>query len=184
MVDAQEQGASASADRAGGLRPEPLAASQPKALIPSATPWLHIRGQLTYHAEASIVGTKAGLLALRDAIDVALVSREAEAEVFATDGEGYGLTVRCSKTVRDLGSPIYLDELARELAETERFFLASHEKHFRTTAQKLQAEQLAAKGFVSMAEFLAAQAMETRRAETLGSVGEADDSAVGETDAP
>lgn len=50
---------------------------------------LHIYAQDSWHKEAYIVGNKEGLLELRKAIDQALKSKEAIAEVFPADGEGY-----------------------------------------------------------------------------------------------
>ncbi|MCM3442684.1 hypothetical protein AB3Z07_02765 [Metabacillus halosaccharovorans] len=50
---------------------------------------LHIYAQDAWHQEAYIVGNKEGLLELRNAIDEALKSKEAVANVFPTDGEGY-----------------------------------------------------------------------------------------------
>lgn len=94
-------------------------------------PWLHIRSQSTYHDEAEIVGTKAGLEAALNAICVAIANRDGEASVFTNDGEGYRLSVRCSNRVRDLGEPFYVDEIARELANRERDFIVSNYKMIR-----------------------------------------------------
>lgn len=59
-------------------------------------PWLHIHGQYQWHAEAMIFGTMEALIALREAIDRAIVDKngEAETEAFAGDGEGYGIKIR------------------------------------------------------------------------------------------
>ena len=104
------------------------------------TPWLHVRGQFTYHAEATIRGTAEGLAALRQAIDDALREGRGEAEVFATDGEGYGITVDRMRTVASLGKPQYLDEIGRQLAEAERAHLVRYSKQYRAQ----QKEALAA----------------------------------------
>lgn len=93
-----------------------------------AIAWLHLRGQFTYHSEAHIVGSRAGLTALRDAINSALDSREATADVFASDGEGYQVLVRRSATIRDMGEPPYLDEIGRQIATFERDFVLKMEK--------------------------------------------------------
>lgn len=93
--------------------------------------WLHIRSQSTYHDEAEIIGTRAGLVAVAIAVEAALASRESVAAVFANDGEGYRLKVRCSNRVRDLGEPFYVDEIARELANRERDFIVSNYKMIR-----------------------------------------------------
>ena len=58
-----------------------------------ALPWLHIYGQFCQHDEATIIGTKESLMALRDAIDAAVADGRAVAEMVAADGEGYGLRI-------------------------------------------------------------------------------------------
>lgn len=50
---------------------------------------LHIHAQEAHHNDAFIVGTRAGLLALREAIDLALTVRIGASEVDVADGEGY-----------------------------------------------------------------------------------------------
>ena len=50
---------------------------------------LHIHAQEDHHNDAFIVGTRAGLLALREAIDLALTVRTGASEVSVGDGEGY-----------------------------------------------------------------------------------------------
>ena len=57
-------------------------------------PWMHIYGQPMWHADAAIMGTRAALSALRDAIDKALATgMESRMEAFASDGEGYHVIV-------------------------------------------------------------------------------------------
>jgi len=61
---------------------------------------LNIYGQEAWHSEARIVGNRAGLVALKGAIDGALavgkVSTHSPNEgLFASDGEGYEVTVEC-----------------------------------------------------------------------------------------
>lgn len=90
--------------------------------------WLHIRPQLTYHAEATIVGTSDGLEALRDAVNAALAEGAGKATVFASDGEGYNLAVQRTSTIAGLGAPTYLDEEARNLASMEREYLVRIDK--------------------------------------------------------
>ena len=58
------------------------------------TSGLHLVPQYTYHDDAEIVGTAEALSALRDAITYALKRGVAEINTFASDGEGYPLTVR------------------------------------------------------------------------------------------
>lgn len=50
---------------------------------------LHIHSQEAHHDDAFVVGTREGLLALREAVDLALAARTGAAEVSAADGEGY-----------------------------------------------------------------------------------------------
>lgn len=65
---------------------------------------LNIYGQLSYHTEARIIGNQAGLMALRAAIERALMHNKATTEtdvmnggnaLFASDGEGYEVIVEC-----------------------------------------------------------------------------------------
>lgn len=87
------------------------------------TPLVHIRGQFTYHGEATIRGNVSGLIALRDALNEALENGSGERVVFATDGEGYEVIVERSSTVAGLGQPTYADQEARQIACDERDFL-------------------------------------------------------------
>lgn len=73
---------------------------------------LHIHAQPAQHDEAYIVGNRAGLLALRDAIDQALLTGEVTTssspdghQVMTADGEGYTVTVRCDNSAWN--SPIW-----------------------------------------------------------------------------
>lgn len=63
--------------------------------LEDGTEWLHLFAQPQWHFEASIVGTRKGIEALRDALNRALDDADgvASAEVFANDGEGYGVNV-------------------------------------------------------------------------------------------
>jgi len=72
-----------------------MAAAVPDGLsMNSATFGLHVVPQYTYHADAEIVGTADALAALRDAISIAIKHGDSEMKTFASDGEGYTLTVR------------------------------------------------------------------------------------------
>ena len=54
-------------------------------------PWMHVHGQLDAHEDVHILGTKEALIALRDAINVALADKNGEAqsaEIYCGDGEG------------------------------------------------------------------------------------------------
>jgi len=95
------------------------------------TPWLHVRGQFTYHAEATIRATKTGLLALLDAVQMALADGKGVAEVFASDGEGYELIVERSSTIAGIGKPTYANVEASALADMEKEFLVRESKMIR-----------------------------------------------------
>ena len=82
-------------------------------------PWLHITSQFHEHGEAYVTGTREGLEKLRAAIDQALLINDGVAEVYATDGEGYGVIVRLSSTLAGLGSPVYFETLARNAYASE-----------------------------------------------------------------
>lgn len=65
-------------------------------------PLLHLYSNPSYHMDAHVVGNRAGLIALRDAINEALegdtdsnvsVTPDREGVVFTTDGEGYAVVV-------------------------------------------------------------------------------------------
>lgn len=57
-------------------------------------PYLNIYGQHHEHCDAFIVGSRDGLIALRDAIDMVLWSGEPEqAQTISVDGEGYSTIV-------------------------------------------------------------------------------------------
>lgn len=76
---------------------------------------LHLYAQLHWHDEAYIVGNRAGLEALRDAIARALNEQDgrAQADVFTNDGEGYMAMVACvsDETMGRMRVP-YTDEIA------------------------------------------------------------------------
>ena len=131
-----------------------------------ATPWLHLRGQFSYHGEALISGTRAGLTALRDALTLAIEQRDAEAEVFASDGEGYAVTIRRCARIRDMGEPPYIDQLGRAVADAEREFMRKHERYQRDL----------------WSERRAAIAMEARSGETgTGSTRKGDSAAIAQS---
>lgn len=87
------------------------------------TPVLHIHGQSRWHMSAVVVGNRAALLGLRDAIDRALKGEcRAAVETFSADGEGYEVEVRLRDA--DMGAPEwnnarlpYFDEIARDGAD-------------------------------------------------------------------
>ena len=81
--------------------------------------WLHVYGQFTYHSEATIKGTRAGLISLRAAIDEALASGRGEARLIASDGEGYRAEIICVSTHAELGPPEYVLEESQRLLTQE-----------------------------------------------------------------
>ena len=58
---------------------------------------LHVIAQYDQHDDAHIIGTRVGLLRLRNAIDFALIEMNAtkKASVITNDGEGYFALIRC-----------------------------------------------------------------------------------------
>ena len=56
-------------------------------------PLLHIDGQPHWHASAFISGNLAGLIALRDALTLAIDTGAAKTKPFAADGEGFSVAV-------------------------------------------------------------------------------------------
>lgn len=77
----------------------------------SKLPWMHVYPQYFPHSEAMIRGNREALEALRDALNDAINTGEAEASVFASDGEGYGVKIYRTNTHRALGQPEYIYEL-------------------------------------------------------------------------
>jgi hypothetical protein len=71
-------------------------------------PWLHVYGQYMWHSPVTIRGTRAGIEALRRAIDAALAGEKGSASVMATDGEGYSVMVEVVNLVSAVGTPDYL----------------------------------------------------------------------------
>jgi len=63
---------------------------------------LNIYGQEFWHTDAKIVGNKLALIALRNLIDSALKNGKTSiggiTPLFASDGEGYELTIICTPT--------------------------------------------------------------------------------------
>lgn len=92
------------------------------------TPWLHIRPQTWSHDLAEIVGSKTGLRALSDALLSAIETKAGEAEVFATDGEGYCVAIRRSNTVSGLGQPFYLDDVIERTARGRLLDMIAHRR--------------------------------------------------------
>jgi hypothetical protein len=67
---------------------------------------VNVYPQHSWHSMATIHADRAGLLALREAIDKAVETGEAEASVFASDGEGYSLLLR---RMPDFGDKAWAD---------------------------------------------------------------------------
>jgi len=76
--------------------------------------WMQIYGQSYWHQPAKICGDKTALAELRDAAAKALEEGEAKIVVFASDGEGYELSV-CLSDQREMDQmPIhYTQEVGR-----------------------------------------------------------------------
>lgn len=90
------------------------------------TPWLHIVSQCSYHQEAEIVGTRAGLTAVLFAVQSALKNGDGEALAFSADGEGYSIKASRRGGVSQIGKPVYLEQIAQGLVSGERDWLISH----------------------------------------------------------
>ena len=85
--------------------------------------YVNVYPQGSEHQPVELLATAAGLRAVRDAIDAALSDGVASAEVFASDGEGYSLVVRCKPmttsgysgqvTYEFDAKPFYVDEASR-----------------------------------------------------------------------
>ena len=72
-------------------------------------PTLHVLAQSLPHRPAVLIGNRAGLTALHNAILRAMSGGVSKAAVFAEDGEGYGLVVVCREDID--GAPFgYTDE--------------------------------------------------------------------------
>ena len=76
-------------------------------------PVVHIWSQGAWHDSSYIVGDRDGLMKLRDALDQAIESGAATAEVFVSDGEGYDIDVTCVEDTKRLAVP-YLESYAKE----------------------------------------------------------------------
>lgn len=77
---------------------------------------VHIYGQEYWHSSAHVIGNRAGMAALREAIDQALATQDAQtATVSVNDGEGYFLNVHVTdeNEAMELAIP-YTDEFAKE----------------------------------------------------------------------
>lgn len=79
---------------------------------------LHVYGQCSYHDELVVCGTRAGLLALREAINQALEDKDTQQRgygygnslAFQNDGEGFEVDVYCLNQHQvDSLSPAYTD---------------------------------------------------------------------------
>lgn len=88
--------------------------SEPKRIL-RQLPKVLIYPQPYWHQEAEVIGNRAGLEALRDAITRALGNGLDEAEVYCTDGEGYGITVLelCDELLDEMPLP-YTDDDAKQ----------------------------------------------------------------------
>ena len=81
--------------------------------------WIHIYAQFMWHGEATIRGSLGGLVALRDALNVAIERGAAEAKASTGDGEGYGIEIQRVNLHSSLGSVPYLQDLVWKMAAQE-----------------------------------------------------------------
>lgn len=73
----------------------------------AALPWLHMYGQYAWHDEVKILGTRAALEALRDAISSVLeTGQPASSEAIVADGEGYHVEIEIASKVALDGMPL------------------------------------------------------------------------------
>ncbi len=79
-------------------------------------PVVHLWQPLMWHCDQNIVGNKAGLTLLKEAIQKAIDNEKGVAEVFTSDGEGHHVIVQCVTETEYLAVP-YTDEIASEKNE-------------------------------------------------------------------
>lgn len=75
---------------------------------------LHIYGQDFWHTCGYIVGNKEALIALKNAIEIALDEGEGVVDVYVNDGEGYDVHVIRDNSDWKYKAVPYTDEVARE----------------------------------------------------------------------
>lgn len=71
---------------------------------------INLYPQITYHDDAEIIGDRDGLTALRDALNAALDcidKKTCRIDVYASDGEGYMLSVVCIDDDSRFPNPYY-----------------------------------------------------------------------------
>jgi hypothetical protein len=90
---------------------------------------LHVYAQPWSHGEAWVVGTREGLMELRDAINRALSDGTSRAEVVAMDGEGYRALVLVTDRT-DLQLP-YAEALAEAGAGEHPYRVVGQETYVR-----------------------------------------------------
>lgn len=73
---------------------------------------VHIIAQHAWHAPAFIVGDRAGLQAMLNAIADAILQGKGMAELYDNDGEGYAASVHRRENIADVPYG-YTDEMAR-----------------------------------------------------------------------
>lgn len=76
---------------------------------------IHVYGQLSWHEDVYIVGTKESLSRLRDALDAAILAKTACCSAVVNDGEGYDIFVAIDERISqgNYGVP-YASEHAKE----------------------------------------------------------------------
>ena len=91
---------------------------------------MHINAQAAWHDPAFIVGNKAAMLALREALDRCLSTGKSQsAKVFAADGEGYSVIVCLASDEQMETVPLgYTDECCRDDRDWPRFMEEAYRK--------------------------------------------------------
>lgn len=109
-------------------------------------PVIHIFAQYREHDEARIVGNRAGLLALQDAVTKALSEKVATVDTMAGDGEGYELTVQLRNGAgMSRGMNHYIQRHMDGYVAYERQFTARSDAYHAKKIRELQAEIAALK---------------------------------------
>lgn len=82
--------------------------------------WLHLYPGAFWHDDGAIVGTRAGLAELRDALEIALRDGNAVASAFVNDGEEYCIYVHqvTDDDMQKMAVP-YTDEMAAEHEDSD-----------------------------------------------------------------
>lgn len=94
----------------------------------SNEPYVHIYAQHWEHSPATIRGNREGLLELKRAIEVALEKGGGKANLFTSDGEGYGVYVERVNLISSLGKLPYVQDLIWESVKFEQNLMKKYHK--------------------------------------------------------